>query len=218
MHSIYRKLLWVSSFREPLESESIKPLSFKTSSFRIGSTAESNVGQNSSVHVNRSIRSDLDAALRKWNGLTEKKESENGRLIRELLSIFEALKFLRLFVPQLVANQHLSKVLFSIINQSKRGMSFENQDNFTTRIPQVYPDDIWEYCLNSSDTTTQNDGPVFWVEGVGLSLTSLIGITGNSVTVAVLNRISLDNVFNQVSWNSVCFTLLVLCADRADFI
>ena len=62
------------------------------------------------------------------------------------------------------------------------------------------PEDIWEFCYNASSTNVSRSevSPVFWVEGIGLSVTSLVGIIGNIVTIIVLNRISLNNVFNQV--------------------
>ena len=67
----------------------------------------------------------------------------------------------------------------------------------------VEKDDIPIYCynfstINSTDGSKRGEEIVFWLEGVGLTFTSIIGIIGNSITVAVLNRISLNNVFNQV--------------------
>ena len=47
----------------------LKSVSFKTNSVKIGSTAAGHVGQNSSAHVARSSRSNLEAARLKWNGL-----------------------------------------------------------------------------------------------------------------------------------------------------
>ena len=67
------------------------------------------------------------------------------------------------------------------------------------------PEDIWNFCFNSSTANSSQsnaavaEAALFWVEGIGLSMISLIGILGNSMTVVVLNRISLNNVFNQVS-------------------
>ena len=58
------------------------------------------------------------------------------------------------------------------------------------------------YCFNASAINTSDTvkaETVFWLEGVCLTSTSIVGIIGNSITIAVLNRISLDNVFNQVS-------------------
>lgn len=74
------------------------------------------------------------------------------------------------------------------------------------------PEDIWDFCFNisSSNATKNSDGAVFWLEGIGLSVTSLIGVLGNSITVAVLNRISLNNVFNQVK-KSFYAILTFLC-------
>ena len=57
------------------------------------------------------------------------------------------------------------------------------------------------YCFNASAINTSDTvkaETVFWLEGVCLTSTSIVGIIGNSITIAVLNRISLDNVFNQV--------------------
>ena len=70
--------------------------------------------------------------------------------------------------------------------------------------PPELPEDIWDICYNASSTNASriSEAPVFWVEGIGLSVTSLIGILGNIVTVIVLNRISLNNVFNQVRFIS----------------
>ena len=62
-------------------------------------------------------------------------------------------------------------------------------------------EDIWDFCFNitkNKNSTQSDEATMFWVEGIGLSITSLIGILGNSMTVVVLNRISLNNVFNQV--------------------
>lgn len=72
-------------------------------------------------------------------------------------------------------------------------------ENEPTELPQL-PEDIWEFCYNASSTNVSRSevSPVFWVEGIGLSVTSLVGIIGNIVTIIVLNRISLNNVFNQV--------------------
>jgi len=57
------------------------------------------------------------------------------------------------------------------------------------------------YCFNASAINTSDTvkaETVFWLEGVCLTSTSIVGIIGNSITIAVLNRISLDNVFNQL--------------------
>lgn len=62
-------------------------------------------------------------------------------------------------------------------------------------------ENIWDFCFNitkNQNSTQSDEATMFWVEGIGLSITSLIGILGNSMTVVVLNRISLNNVFNQV--------------------
>ena len=71
--------------------------------------------------------------------------------------------------------------------------------------PPELPEDIWDICYNASSTNASriSEAPVFWVEGIGLSVTSLIGILGNIVTVIVLNRISLNNVFNQVRFSFI---------------
>ena len=64
---------------------------------------------------------------------------------------------------------------------------------------------ISTYCFNAStlnNTRTLEKETVFWLEGVILTATSIIGIIGNSITIAVLNRISLNNVFNQVRINA----------------
>ncbi len=64
----------------------------------------------------------------------------------------------------------------------------------------LMPDGIWDFCFNTSTKSPKNEfNHMFWVEGIGLSLISLIGIVGNLTTVIVLHRISLNNVFNQVS-------------------
>ncbi len=55
------------------------------------------------------------------------------------------------------------------------------------------------YCFNISETgAPPTPATVFWLEGVTLTTTGIIGIIGNTVTAMVLNRISLNNVFNQV--------------------
>ena len=73
------------------------------------------------------------------------------------------------------------------------------------------PDDIIStYCFNAStlnNTRTLEKETVFWLEGVMLTATSIIGIIGNSITIAVLNRISLNNVFNQVRTNAYYNTI-----------
>ena len=79
--------------------------------------------------------------------------------------------------------------------------TMDGNDTITPTIEyQELPDDIWDFCYNASNTnvSTISEGPVFWVEGIGISVTSIIGILGNAVTIIVLNRISLNNVFNQV--------------------
>jgi hypothetical protein len=38
---------------------------------------------------------------------------------------------------------------------------------------------------------------VFWVEGIALGATAIVGIVGNVLTCVVLGKISLNNVFNQ---------------------
>ena len=74
--------------------------------------------------------------------------------------------------------------------------------NDTITPTQELPEDIWDFCYNRSNTNVStSEGPVFWVEGIGISVTSIIGILGNTVTIIVLNRISLNNVFNQVKLN-----------------
>ena len=66
------------------------------------------------------------------------------------------------------------------------------------------PENLWEFCFNASSVkgngsfSPPSDSAIFWVEGLGLTLTGLVGIFGNSMTVAVLHRISLNNVFNQL--------------------
>lgn len=79
--------------------------------------------------------------------------------------------------------------------------------NETTLTPTEMEEVIDEYCYNVSNPNSSDinsEAPVFWLEGVALTLTALIGILGNSVTVVVLNRISLSNVFNQVSLLKNC--------------
>ena len=70
----------------------------------------------------------------------------------------------------------------------------------------LMPDGIWDFCFNTSTKSPSliEFNHVFWVEGIGLSLISLIGIVGNLTTVIVLHRISLNNVFNQVSLDIFC--------------
>ena len=77
----------------------------------------------------------------------------------------------------------------------------DGNDTSIPALPVELPNDIWDFCYNASNSNDSlSEGPVFWVEGIGLSVTSLIGILGNTVTIIVLNRISLNNVFNQVSF------------------
>ena len=72
------------------------------------------------------------------------------------------------------------------------------------------------YCFNASAINTSDTvkaETVFWLEGVCLTSTSIVGIIGNSITIAVLNRISLDNVFNQVrqmTSNDIIFDYICL--------
>ena len=83
-------------------------------------------------------------------------------------------------------------------------MALISNQSMTTE--ENYPDDIIStYCFNAStlnNTRTLEKETVFWLEGVMLTATSIIGIIGNSITIAVLNRISLNNVFNQVRTNA----------------
>ncbi|XP_059088074.1 FMRFamide receptor-like isoform X2 [Tigriopus californicus] len=63
------------------------------------------------------------------------------------------------------------------------------------------------FCFNASVSPPMwmtSKSIVFWVEGVSLGLTGVIGIIGNILTGVVLSKISLKNVFNQL--------ILVLCA------
>jgi hypothetical protein len=65
--------------------------------------------------------------------------------------------------------------------------------------PQL-TEELLQYCFNISKRGAPPTPPtVFWLEGVALTSTGIIGIIGNTVTVLVLNRISLSNVFNQVT-------------------
>ena len=75
----------------------------------------------------------------------------------------------------------------------------------------LMPDGIWDFCFNTSSKSPSliEFNHVFWVEGIGLSLISLIGIVGNLTTVIVLHRISLNNVFNQVSLDMFLHKVLI---------
>ena len=81
---------------------------------------------------------------------------------------------------------------------------------FNSSLSQM-PDGIWDFCFNTSTKSPSliEFNHVFWVEGIGLSLISLIGIVGNLTTVIVLHRISLNNVFNQVSLDMFLHKVLI---------
>ena len=66
-----------------------------------------------------------------------------------------------------------------------------------------------KFILNESERYWTVKVTVFWLEGVMLTATSIIGIIGNSITIAVLNRISLNNVFNQVRINAYLLTIVL---------
>ncbi len=61
------------------------------------------------------------------------------------------------------------------------------------------------FCFNSTaDATAHDDWAsmqtiIFWVEGIGLGVCGTLGIVGNILTCVVLAKITLNNVFNQVS-------------------
>ncbi len=66
-------------------------------------------------------------------------------------------------------------------------------------IDPEYADYLRTYCFNISETgAPPKPHTVLWLEGVTLTITGIIGIIGNTITALVLNRISLNNVFNQV--------------------
>ncbi len=62
------------------------------------------------------------------------------------------------------------------------------------------------FCFNASVDATTADREtaetiqeiVFWIEGVALFAVAVFGVIGNGLTCAVLSRISLRNVFNQL--------------------
>ena len=56
-------------------------------------------------------------------------------------------------------------------------------------------------CYPAAEASPANEfrkQMVFWVEGVALLVVASFGIVGNVLTCAVLRRISLNNVFNQL--------------------
>ena len=59
-------------------------------------------------------------------------------------------------------------------------------------------DNLMEYCYNSSVEKVIPANVIFWIEGIGLGFVSIFGICGNILTVVVLKKISLNNVFNQL--------------------
>ena len=68
-----------------------------------------------------------------------------------------------------------------------------------SNLTNVGLNELLQFCSNSSTTYVgQTANTIFWVEGIFLSITSLIGILGNILTIIILNKIRLDNVFNQV--------------------
>ncbi|CAB4067940.1 unnamed protein product [Lepeophtheirus salmonis] len=70
--------------------------------------------------------------------------------------------------------------------------------------------ELLKYCYNSSITKMESKvNIVFWVEGVILGIVAVLGIIGNILTIIVLARISLNNVFNQL--------ILALCVTDCFF-